>query len=383
MNPASKSIRQGVKEISSFFLSEQPGSCLLPAFTYVPPTHARALDPEAILVEGVQGAGKSFWFERLASSRQLTFLRTNFPEVMLPAQIEVAQGFGFGVSVALAPNADTLTLLLKRFRPRSIWHAVIARHARMDGVFANLQSWEDRVTWVEANPERFAVALEEADFRYAQRGQTLLIVFDALDSMADEWVHIRTLAKGLLQVALDMRSTRSIRCKVFVQPDLLEDSAVTSFPDFSKLFATKSSLLWLRADLYALLFQCLGNVVSCRTEFLEKVSVVTGECLQAHQAHEWVVPKVLRQNEFLQAKLFELIAGTAMGSDSKRGKPYTWLVKHLQAGWKEVNPRCFFAALGTAADETADEYSLPLDSRGIRRGVRAALNTAEDSPSFV
>jgi len=61
-----------------------------------------------------------------------------------------------------------------------------------------------------------------------------------------------------------------------------------------------------------------------------------------------------------------------MGSSIKRGKPYTWLVNHLQDGLNQVSPRSFLAALGKAAGETAEDYEFPLDYRGIQRGVQEA-----------
>lgn len=372
MNAAVRAIRSGVKETAAVLDQAQAASTKRPAYTYVPPSHARALEPDATLIEGIRGAGKSFWFALLASSPHLDFVRSSFPEVRLPAKIKVAQGFGTGLSISQAPDADTLVGLVEKFRPRSIWRAVAAHQAQIGGDFASLKTWKERVSWVQANPEGFAGALEEADGKLANQGKTLLILFDALDRMADDWDHIRTLAKGLLQVALDLRSTRSIRCKVYVRPDLLQDEAITSFPDYSKLLATKASLVWNRADLYSLLYQCLGNAETSHKSFIALASKVTGKPLSAPRGSDWAVPTILRRDESLQEELFKQIAGVAMGSSTKRGKPYTWLVNHLQDGLDQVSPRSFYAALGKAADETPDDYELPLDYRGIQRGVQEA-----------
>ncbi|MFN9967968.1 MAG: hypothetical protein ACK52N_14190, partial [Lysobacteraceae bacterium] len=277
-----------------------------------------------------------------------------------------------GLSISQAPDTDTLEGLVDVYRPRAIWRAVIAYHAEIGGEFASLSTWDKRVAWVQAHPEDFAGAIEEADHRLASEGSTLLILFDALDRMAEDWVRIRALAKGLLQVALDLRSTRAIRCKVYARPDLLQDPGVTSFPDYAKLLATKTSLVWHRADLYALLYQCLGNADSSRNDFTSLAKKVVGGSLPEYQSTAWTVPSVLRRDESLQEKLFESIAGEAMGSSTKRGKPYTWLVNHLQDGLNQVSPRSFLAALGKAAGETDDDYELAIDYRGIQRGVQQA-----------
>jgi hypothetical protein len=369
---AAGSIRNGVRETAAALDQAQATSNRQPAYTYVPPSHARALDPDATLIEGIRGAGKSFWFAQLASSKHLAFVRSSFPEVRLPPNLEVAQGFGMGLSVSQAPDADTLVGLAEEFRPRSIWRAVVAHHARIGGDFAALGTWKKRVAWVQANAEDFASAVEATDQRLVGEGKTLLILFDALDRMADDWEHIRQLAKGLLQVALDLRSTRSMRCKVYVRPDLLQDAAVTSFPDYSKLLATKASLVWHRADLYALLYQCLGNAKVSRKDFAALAAKVLSKASTDISTSDWTVPTALRRDEQLQESLFERIAGTAMGSSTKRGKPYTWLVNHLQDGLNQVSPRSFLAALGKAAAETDDDYELAIDYRGIQRGVQEA-----------
>ena len=369
MTPA-EAIRRGVTEATAS-LDQAQSTATRPEFTYVPPSHARALDPEATLVEGIRGAGKSFWWAQLASDSHRSFVQQNFPEARLPDQLEVAQGFGPGLLTSQAPDAGVLGSLVERYRPRSIWRAVIAVQAKFSGAFQALKTWDERVGWVQSNPEGYAWCLEEADRQLQAAGVTLLVLFDALDRLADDWQHINPLAKGLLQVALDARSTKRIRCKVYLRPDILQDQGITSFPDYSKLLAGKASLEWRRADLYALLYQCLGNATAGGAEFRKQVSDRLG-LLWTRRADAWNLPMQLRTDETRQETVFEDLAGKAMGNSTKRGKPYTWLVNHLQDGLNQVSPRSFFAALGRAAAETSEDMKLPLDYRGIQRGVQRA-----------
>lgn len=372
MNASAQAIRRGIKETATVLDVTQAMPDRPAPFTYVPRSHARALDPDATIVEGIRGAGKSFWFAALASATHLSFVRDNFPETRLPATVKVAQGFGAGLSIDHAPDQETLADLLGAgLRPRSIWRAVVARHAGIGGSFATLATWIDRVRWVQENAEQFARDIETADRRLVETGSTLLILFDALDRMADDWQHVHQHAKALLQVALDIRSLRAIRCKIFVRPDLLQDANVTSFADYSKLLATKASLAWQRSDLYALLYQGLGNADFSKGHFAALIQD-EGASPAGGMASRWSVPTSLRTDEDRQEKVFERIAGRAMGSSIKRGKPYTWLVNHLQDGLNQVSPRSFLAALNKAADETTDDFPLPLDYRGIQRGVQAA-----------
>jgi hypothetical protein len=371
MSTQSQLIRQGIQEVASTLDQTQVLAKQPPSFTYVPPTHARALDPEATLVEGMRGAGKSFWWSLLASTEHRQFVQANYPEAQLPLGSVVGQGFGTAFANQSYPDPETLSKLVKAFKPRIIWRAVVAVHAQFGGGFAKLPDWSQRVQWVEDNPEKFSVELAAADQRLQSAGATLLVLFDALDRLADDWQHIRPLAKGLLQVALEVRSTKNIRCKVYVRPDMLRDEEVTSFPDFSKLEAGKASLAWRRADLYALLFQCLGNATQGGAQFraLATPHVTTRK---GQVSLPWRVPVELRTDEAAQEALFEQIAGKAMGASTKRGRPYTWLVNHLQDSMDQVSPRSFFAALKAAAIETPEDDVLPLNYRGIQVGVQQA-----------
>lgn len=364
-------LRSGLREAVDSLDQAQPRPDRTPAFTYVPPSHARALDLDATLVEGIRGAGKSFWWAQLASPTHRDFIRAAFPEVRLAQHLRIEQGFGTGLSTDTAPSADVLTELMATHQARSIWRAVIAFNAGFGGEFAQLDRWPDRVQWVQAHAEDYDALLEAADQRLDSHDETLVILFDALDRMADDWPHINPLAKALLQVALDARSTRRIRCKVFVRPDILEDSNITGFPDFGKLLAGKASLEWRRADLYALLFQCVANSQFGGLPFRSLVLESCGLRLN-QRADRWVLPPALRTDEKVQEALFEQFAGKVMGSGSKRGKPYTWLVNHLQDGLNQVSPRSFFAALKTATDETGEDHAFALDYRGIQIGVKRA-----------
>lgn len=371
MSSETKLIRQGIQEAASALDQTQVSARQPPSFTYVPPAHARALDPEATLIEGMRGAGKSFWWSLLASNEHREFVQKNFTEARLPARIVVRQGFGTAFSNQNYPDPETLAQLVQAFKPRIIWRAVIATHAHFEGSFAQLTDWPQRVQWIASNPEQFSVALAAADARFEQTGSTLLLLFDALDRLADDWQHIRPLAKGLLQVALEVRSTKRMRCKVYVRPDMLRDEEIASFPDFSKLEAGKAILTWRRADLYALLFQRLGNASQGGAPFRTLAHALAG-IPNDLASSAWKVPQQLRTDEAMQEELFEMLAGKAMGANTKRGKPYTWLVNHLQDSMDQVSPRSFFAALRAAAVETPADDLLPLNYRGIQVGVQQA-----------
>ncbi len=378
-------LRRGIGQACNAF--DQTGNMpdREPAFTYVPPSHARGLDPEVSLVVGIRGAGKSFWAAQLASPIHRAFVKAAFPEVRFAENIKVTRGFGMGLSNTEAPSKEVLADLLAQYKPRAIWRAVLARSLGFAGAFAKLDTWSERVAWVQSHAEEFDVQMEKADSELAAQGVTHLILFDALDRMADDWDDVSELARALLQVALDVRSRNCIRFKVFVRPDIIENKAIMSFPDASKLLGHKADLTWRRADLYALLYQCLANSESGGKAFREKTSEIQPITWKKNNTN-WIVPALLRTDEMLQQRIFHKMTGPAMGATTKRGKPYTWLVSHLQDGLDQVSPRSFFAALKTAASESAETVKLTLDYRAIQIGVQKASQirvqeiTDEDYP---
>lgn len=347
------------------------------AFTYVPPSHARALDPDNTLVEGMRGAGKSFWWAALNSKPHRDYVASVFPEARIGDNLETSQGFGEKSQPTLFPGKDTLVQLAESFDPRHIWRAVVATHIGFSGPFPCKGKWREKVQWVTENPEDYDEMLYQADDALARSGKIRLILFDALDRLADDWPRIRPQARALLQVALDLRSCRSIRAKLFVRPDMLEDREVLAFPDSSKLLSKKVPLTWRRVDLYALLFQCLGNAPTSGEVFREHCRKVFSLVWNQDAAsHAWILPHALRTDEDVQKKVFHAIAGPTMASGPsghKRGFPYTWLPNHLLDGREQVSPRSYCAALRHAAMlDVPEEWLYPLYYKAIQTGVQEA-----------
>ncbi|CAD0359481.1 hypothetical protein NCPPB940_43780 [Xanthomonas hortorum pv. taraxaci] len=357
-------------------------------YTYVPPSHAKALDPDSSLIEGIRGSGKSFWWSALLSSAHRQFVAEAFPDTHLPQSVKIERGFGDNSGKLDTPSKDVISSLSSEFSPRTIWRSVVAEKAQFGGSYGQIAnqsnvSWRKRAEWVHENPEDFDVFLGKLDDELVKKDQHLVIVFDALDRLADDWQSIRPLAKALLQVGLEMRSTRRVRFKMFVRPDMLEDRAIVGFPDASKLLARKTSLNWRRIDLYALLFQCLGNSPTGGAHFRKFVKDNFGFSYVSTGGN-WLVPPELRADEDQQERVFISIAGKAMSSSptgQKRGKPYSWLVNHLQDGRDQVSPRSFAAAVRHAAERTRDEYNnhrLPIHFSAIQAGVQAASQVRVD-----
>ncbi|MGA7750449.1 MAG: hypothetical protein WCA63_09910 [Gallionella sp.] len=362
-----------------------------PKFTYVPPSHARALDPENTIVEGMRGAGKSHWWAALNKEEHRKYLASVFPETRISGNIEISQGYGMGSSPNDWPGKDNMVSLIKSYEPRHIWQAVIAVHANFPAPFPRkLGKWSDMVKWVSEHAEAYDNLLYQVDQELARDQKVRLVLFDALDRLAKDWQGIRPLARALFQLALDLRSCRALRLKLFVRPDMLEDREILAFPDSSKLLGRKIALTWRRVDLYALLFHCLGNADAHGEMFRSGCQKLIDEKWQRNVASDtWLVPANLRADESLQRDVFHAISGPAMGKGPKRGFPYTWLPNHLIDGRDQVSPRSFVAALRHAVledDNILADWPYALYYRAIQAGVQKASQirvdeiTQEDYP---
>jgi hypothetical protein len=360
-----------------------------PAFTFVPPSHAKALDVDNSVVVGIRGAGKSFWWAHLASEAHRHYLEAAFPEAHLGVgAFDAVQAFGAQSISTQAPSQDVLSSLLKSHAARTVWRAVLAHCAGFGPPFPASAKWAERVQWVAGQPEAFDELLRAKDSELEAKGKSLVVLFDALDRLADDWATIRPLSRALLQLALDVRATRRIRFKVFVRPDMLQDREIVGFPDASKLLAREASLRWQRADLYALMFQCAANAEHGGVAFRRIAAEMAGQDFTS-AAKIWFLPRALRSDESRQERLFERLAGRAMASGPsgyKRGKPYTWLVNHLLDGLGQVSPRSYCEAVRHAAEHTSAEVPTALHFRAIQAGVQAASRirvnevTTEDYP---
>ncbi len=348
---------------------------------HVPLAHVKALHPDNVLVKGIRGAGKTLWWEALLDDRHRTLVEAVAPRIGINQATRCTAGFGEAPNPHGYPDPDTFAALMDRgIEPRQIWRAIIAKQvliAKEAPDFAELSRWSERVDWLVADSERTALALYGADQRLAKQRVRHLVLFDALDRTASDWDRLRDLLRGLLQVLLEFRSYQAVRPKVFVRPDMLEDPAVKSFPDASKVIDSAVSLTWPRRELYGLLWQSLGNADSgalfrdgCRTGF--------GQAWEQRNDGVWMMPTAMRLDEELQRRVFDAIAGPWMGTDARRGFPYTWLPNHLGDANQQTSPRSLVAAVRMAADVSEDyhrrypDYAFALHYEAIKRGVQRA-----------
>ena len=360
-----------------------------PAHVYLPPSHVKALNPDVQLVTGMRGAGKTFWWSALQDGavRRVVGGAVKWPP--LNENTDVRTGFGPAPAPDEYPGPEDLRKLMAGFEPKTVWRTVLAWQLTHDEdhPLRECASWVARTRYVAENPNAVDRVLRERDDELDWKGVYLLVLFDALDRCADDWKDMYRAIRGLLQAALDLRSYKRLRMKVFLRSDQADPAQISDFPDASKVLYSAVNLNWPRRELYGLLWHCLGN--GPKGEAL-RAFLGGGDwpSASAEMPRAFSVPRALVLEEDLQRETFHRIAGGSMGANHRRGRPYTWVANHLADTEKRVSPRSFLAALGTAADDTANEhpdheYALHYDS--IKRGVQAAstirvLELQEDHP---
>ncbi|QJP13564.1 hypothetical protein G3545_07790 [Starkeya sp. ORNL1] len=363
---------RNLPSIAQWSATDKPDLDLL----ITPRSHAQAIDPDEMVVEGDRGVGKSFWSAILTFDDARRRAALSYPNLRLD-QLRVELGFAQARGREEYPSAKILTSALKDVPANTIWRLVTLRSAarslneRLPPEIASDKGWAGACRWLDAHAEEEERLLAEFNTALSRDGAKLLIVFDALDRIAGtDWGAIRRLVRGILEVGLELRdSYSSIRFKVFLRSDFFNDEEIWRFPDASKIKGSAARLKWTAVDLYALLFR-----------YLDTAKV--GDALSI------LVPKVdqsaLYSDPLAQQRAFEALAGEHMGG-VRRGRTYNWLPSHLSDARGEASPRSFLMALKRAAERTNDGASLPLSYLEIRDSVQDAsanrvTELAEDHP---
>ena len=375
--------RATLREAILSSIPEEPSQFdqVAPHFVYVPHAHIRALSPDAMLVEGIRGAGKSFWWHALRDDALRASLFEQRHESL--SSVSVSTGFGQGSDPSW-PDKDELQALLKlKCPPRLIWKSVVLRQIVPDLV--PFSGWSGFAKWVQQEPSKVANAVRAKNDELRTAGRKHIVLFDALDNTADTWEDKQVLLRGLLELVLELRALYAIRAKVFVRPDMLKDSSVQAFTDASKVIASRVSLSWTPQDLFGLLFRYLANAEATESaEYFRRLAA--GDWTLASSLVGWQIPSALRSDPSAQEQVFVAVAGPWMGRSRQRGKTYTWVPNHLADAFDQVSPRSFLAAIRAAAQvpEVAGQTHA-LHWTGLQEGVRRAseyrvIEIREDLP---
>jgi len=356
---ATKLVRGALRDIpvvAQWSATDQPDLGLL----VTPRAHARALDPDEMIVEGDRGVGKSFWSAVLTFDDARVLAARAYPSLGLD-RLAVKLGF----AQARRPEYPSAAILrtITSVPAAVIWKVVALRaasrtlNAPLPGALQET-SWSEAAKWLYNNPEEEERLFSAMDAALATSGKRLLLIFDALDRIGGtDWNVVRRLVRGILQAGLEIRdSYPAIRFKVFLRSDFFNDGEIWRFPDASKIKGAAARLIWTVPDLYALLFTRLRQAGAEPALHVLSPKLAL-EDLIAHQE--------------VQQKAMNAIAGEFMGG-VRRGRVYIWLPAHLADARGETSPRSFLLALKEAAEKTPDSFGLPLWYLQIRDSVQRA-----------
>lgn len=338
---------------------------------FAPTAHSKALDPATTLVLGARGAGKSFWASVLYNHDTRQLAADLYPRLELE-KLRVEIGFG-GIGRAGVPKLVIDNLVpqgQEKTKADPFWQAVIAGAALKVTEPHQAYTPSDMLDRF-ADPQEWADAMAAVDDELTNRGETLLIVFDALDAISEDWGRLSGLIDALMRSVWELRGFNAIRAKIFMRPDQLSELTLR-FVELPKLRSGAAKLGWGQADLYGLMF--------ARLAFDEEAGEAFGRFLDAGnlgklpEKQEELRLWKLSSNEAQQEMLFEAMAGRFMGAGPRKGKTFDWPYNHLADGLGDVTPRSFLILMQKAAElsQSRDAGALILLPQTIRDGLREA-----------
>jgi hypothetical protein len=260
----------------------------------------------------------------------------------------------------------------------SFWQAVIIRAAK-----AALRPNEDLQTIREviemySDPEDAEREIRSLDSEFGKRGRVLLVTFDALDTLSRDWFRATRLVDALFEAIWTLRARRSIRAKVFIRPEQLNDESLR-FVELPKLRSGRVELEWRQIDLYGLLFWRLANLPEHTSAVNNFRRLVEGAGIAippeiSQRRRNW--PLIVDSEA--QKKVMNLFAGLYMGKTNKKGGTYDWPYKHLADGLGKVTPRSFLKLFVEASKFGQAPPAQVISKEGIRHGLREASKVRVD-----
>lgn len=347
---------------------------------YAPETHAAALDPHAPIVLGSRGSGKSFWASVLGRDQTRDAVASAYPRLALHKTLAQFGYTGLGgldgidadqINAAVPPEAGIEQA--KVFW----WASILSAAARASGqaaskpyqFLAEAGDWQQREALLNAHEQQLR-----------EQGRVLLIIYDALDTVARTWPRRRLLTEALLEVIWALRAYRTLRPKLFIRPDQLDDDALR-FVELPKLRTGAVRLEWSSIDLYGLFFARIA--LSAEAEGACAFERAIGHLGLRSADRQTILTRrwSLASETADQQKTMALLAGRYMGKGTygyKKGNTYSWPITHLADAHQEVTPRAFLGMMTAAATYGSPPEDRVITAEGIRHGLRAASRTRVD-----
>lgn len=375
-----QAVRAGIASLPSDVSSDAVGASV-PKLDdmFAPQNHAAALDPATPIVVGSRGTGKSFWSGVLGQDETRMAAAVAYPNLRLD---KTSVEFGFtGIGGPKGTTRDAIDKYVvgdERSAALVFWWATILRAAEQTKTKTSVKL--DEMIEAAKDTERRDELLSAYDDELGKQGRSLLVVFDALDTVAYTWPRRRVLTIALLEVVWMMRAYRAINVKLFLRNDQIDDDGL-QFVELPKLRAGAVKLVWFPADLYGLLFSRLAIAVDAdaKSAFERLLRSVGVEETSRENIliRKWSILNDIKQ----QSAAMGALAGQFMASGPngyKKGRTYDWPIKHLADAFNEVTPRSFIELMIAASRHGQAPTDKAISPEGIRHGLRSASKTRVD-----
>lgn len=318
---------------------------------YLPlPEHARALDPDVIVVIGDRGAGKTELFRAIQFPEGLDAIQKTGTGKNLPDPAKSKWLAGYSSSGTSFPPELVFRQFSKGKQPADlqiVWLGLLLRCMQNAKLFSTTSlpspvsnalttetvDLKALFTHAQSNLQACFSALDRLDLSLVASDHWVFVSYDELDRVsAGDWDQLRTILRGLVQFwSSYARRWKRIRPKIFLRRDLFDRVALFG-PDVSKIAAQRVELVWTTRNLYALSSKRLVNNSSLLRQYFEP-AMPPGE---ERGALGWY-PTGAKDEDY--RKFIERMCGKFMGTGSGKGMSFTWIPNHLQDGNGRVLPR--------------------------------------------
>lgn len=347
--------------------------------------HLRLLDPEAVLVVGPRGSGKTEIARVLTDTGLYQTISHYAPSVRLPPgslswiKAYPAGRHGFeavGLRTFIEERGSSTETL------RGLWLAYLVRtlsavfaDAEKEGLESLLEPPAASVTQIVQSAMDLrtqpVVALDRLDERLEREDRFVFVTYDELDILgAGEWSLVEAGVRGLVAFwAAYTRRWRRIRAKLFLRTDLYERHAKAGGADLAKLAASRVDLTWNDRDLYGLLLKRLANAGGEVDSYVKAVRGIRWE-------EDPALGRVPLLRKWEDARpLVERMFGQYMGANQKKGLVYRWMLDHVRDGLGRAFPRPLVRLIEVAAGQEISHFTAMRAPRVIEpASLRRALD---------
>jgi hypothetical protein len=358
--------------------------------------HARAFDPNVVLVVGPRGAGKSELFRAAVGLKLLPAIEKCLPAVRLSSSTtgtSIQWRAGYPIAAEF-PDARGLAAFLREKSPDresavDLWFAYLVRVFRAELAEQDTQQLAPLMEPLggDADAVRRAfsqlgnkplLAMDRLDGLLVKRGEYVFIGYDELDTLgASDWTAMGTAIRGLVAFwARYSRRWERIRAKVFLRTDLFQRYATEGGADLAKLAANRVELVWSDRNLYAMLLKRIANssdrlfkyVKETRTRVEFRSDPALGQ-----------VPDFAESVDI--RPIVERLVGPYMGATFKKGMTYRWLINHIRDGLGQALPRPLVRLVEVASEtQRYSEWPRLIEPTSLRRALdRVSLEQVQHS----